>query len=168
MPLINHIQYASLILTTKDWLFCMFRWILSVICDSYNSCLIQALHFFHIYIFPPWAGIPPKYCHPSADSFDLVIRLQRIEWFYGYYWEEKKYVPGTLNALWISWWNSWQKISADWLSTIIFQTLNAISTEQSSTIVFPFPIDTLCLSVGDKEKEKKEKKENWLNSVHLL
>lgn len=37
------------------------------------------------------------------------------------------------------------------------QTLNAISTEQSSTIVFPFPIDSLCLSMGvGKEKNKKE------------
>jgi hypothetical protein len=37
----------------------------------------------------------------------------------------------------------------------ILQTLNAISTEQSSTIVFPFPIDTLCLNMGiDKEKRK--------------
>jgi len=37
------------------------------------------------------------------------------------------------------------------------QTLNAISTEQSSTIVFPFPIDTLCLSMGlDKEKRKSD------------
>ena len=44
------------------------------------------------------------------------------------------------------------------------QTLNAISTEQSSTIVFPFPIDTLCISMGaekDKEKEKTlEKKKD--------
>lgn len=42
------------------------------------------------------------------------------------------------------------------------QTLSAISTEQSSTIVFPFPIDTLCLSMGqDKEnaKSKQSKKE---------
>ena len=39
----------------------------------------------------------------------------------------------------------------------LFQTLNAISTEQSSTIVFPFPIDTLCLSMGlDKEKRKSD------------
>ena len=38
-----------------------------------------------------------------------------------------------------------------------FQTLNAISTEQSSTIVFPFPIDTLCLSMGaDKEDVKRK------------
>lgn len=37
------------------------------------------------------------------------------------------------------------------------QTLNAISTEQSSTIVFPFPIDSLSLSMGvGKEKNKKE------------
>jgi len=37
------------------------------------------------------------------------------------------------------------------------QTLNAISTEQSSTIVFPFPIDTLCLSMGaDKEDVKRK------------
>ena len=44
------------------------------------------------------------------------------------------------------------------------KTLNAISTEQSSTIVFPFPIDTLCISMGaekDKEKEKTlEKKKD--------
>ena len=40
-----------------------------------------------------------------------------------------------------------------------FQTLNAISTEQSSTIVFPFPIDTLCISMGqEKEKEKEKEK----------
>ena len=39
----------------------------------------------------------------------------------------------------------------------LFQTLNAISTEQSSTIVFPFPIDTLCLSMGlNKEKRKSD------------
>ena len=39
----------------------------------------------------------------------------------------------------------------------LIQTLNAISTEQSSTIVFPFPIDTLCLSMGlDKEKRKSD------------
>ena len=38
-----------------------------------------------------------------------------------------------------------------------FQTLNAISREQSSTIVFPFPIDTLCLSMGsDKDKKKAD------------
>lgn len=37
------------------------------------------------------------------------------------------------------------------------QTLSAISTEQSSTIVFPFPIDSLSLSMGvPKEKNKKE------------
>ncbi|XP_040570023.1 band 7 protein AGAP004871 isoform X1 [Lepeophtheirus salmonis] len=37
------------------------------------------------------------------------------------------------------------------------QTLNAISTEQSSTIVFPFPIDSLCLSMGTgKEKNKND------------
>ena len=35
-----------------------------------------------------------------------------------------------------------------------FQTLNAISREQSFTIVFPFPIDTLCLSM-DSDKDKK-------------
>ncbi|XP_023332082.1 mechanosensory protein 2 isoform X1 [Eurytemora carolleeae] len=35
------------------------------------------------------------------------------------------------------------------------QTLSAISTEQSSTIVFPFPIDTLCLSMG-QEKDKRK------------
>jgi hypothetical protein len=39
----------------------------------------------------------------------------------------------------------------------LFQTLNAISTEQSSTIVFPFPIDTLCLSMGlNKDKRKSD------------
>jgi erythrocyte band 7 integral membrane protein len=38
-----------------------------------------------------------------------------------------------------------------------FQTLNAIAREQSSTIVFPFPIDTLCLSMGsDKDKKKAD------------
>ena len=37
------------------------------------------------------------------------------------------------------------------------QTLNAISTEQSSTIVFPFPIDSLSLSMGvGKEKNKSD------------
>jgi erythrocyte band 7 integral membrane protein len=37
------------------------------------------------------------------------------------------------------------------------QTLGSISTEQSSTIVFPFPIDSLSLcSLGSKEKNKKE------------
>eukprot|EP00095_Tigriopus_kingsejongensis_P007104 maker-scaffold130_size324016-snap-gene-1.16 protein:Tk07104 transcript:maker-scaffold130_size324016-snap-gene-1.16-mRNA-1 annotation:"predicted protein" len=36
------------------------------------------------------------------------------------------------------------------------QTLNAISTEQSSTIVFPFPIDSLSLSMG-VGKDKKHK-----------
>jgi len=42
---------------------------------------------------------------------------------------------------------------------LIFQTLSAISTEQSSTIVFPFPIDTLSLSMGvDKDKNKKQSK----------
>merc|ERR1712088_641844 len=42
------------------------------------------------------------------------------------------------------------------------QTLSAISSEQSSTIVFPFPIDSLSLSMGlDKEgkKSKQSKKE---------
>jgi len=43
------------------------------------------------------------------------------------------------------------------------QTLSAISTEQSSTIVFPFPIDTLCLSMGQEKaanaKTKQSKKE---------
>merc|ERR1712012_930108 len=39
------------------------------------------------------------------------------------------------------------------------QTLNAISTEQSSTIVFHFPFDTLCISMGqEKEKEKEKEK----------
>ena len=51
---------------------------------------------------------------------------------------------------------------------IYFQTLNAISTEQSSTIVFPFPIDTLCISMGqekekEKEKEKAKKKDETLS-----
>ena len=41
-----------------------------------------------------------------------------------------------------------------------FQTLNAISTEQSSTIVFPFPIDTLCLSMG-ADKEDVKRKSDW-------
>jgi len=37
------------------------------------------------------------------------------------------------------------------------QTLSAISTEQSSTIVFPFPIDSLSLgSIGNKKGTKKE------------
>lgn len=37
------------------------------------------------------------------------------------------------------------------------QTLSAISTEQSSTIVFPFPIDSLSLSMGvGKEKNKSD------------
>ena len=44
------------------------------------------------------------------------------------------------------------------LIVLLFQTLNAISTEQSSTIVFPFPIDTLCISMG-QEKEKEMEKE---------
>ena len=35
------------------------------------------------------------------------------------------------------------------------QTLNAISTEQSSTIVFPFPIDSLSLSMVGKDKKEK-------------
>ena len=39
-----------------------------------------------------------------------------------------------------------------------FQTLNAISTEQSSTIVFPFPIDTLCISMDPDKKEKEKLK----------
>ena len=40
---------------------------------------------------------------------------------------------------------------------LVFQTLNAISTEQSSTIVFPFPINTLSLSMGlDTEKRKTD------------
>ena len=44
-------------------------------------------------------------------------------------------------------------VSHRWL----FQTLNAISTEQSSTIVFPFPINTLSLSMGlDTEKRKTD------------
>ena len=43
------------------------------------------------------------------------------------------------------------------INSCLFQTLNAISTEQSSTIVFPFPIDTLCLSMGaDKEDVKRK------------
>jgi erythrocyte band 7 integral membrane protein len=40
------------------------------------------------------------------------------------------------------------------------QTLSAISTEQSSTIVFPFPIDSLSLGTmgsRDPEKDKKDK-----------
>jgi len=37
------------------------------------------------------------------------------------------------------------------------QTLSAISSEQSSTIVFPFPMDTLCLGM---EKFKEEKRKN--------
>jgi len=37
------------------------------------------------------------------------------------------------------------------------QTLNAISREQSSTIVFPFPMDSLCLNMGlDKDKKKSD------------
>ena len=39
----------------------------------------------------------------------------------------------------------------------LLQTLNAISTEQSSTIVFPFPIDTLCLSMGNEKEDVKRK-----------
>ena len=42
-------------------------------------------------------------------------------------------------------------------NVFFFQTLNAISTEQSSTIVFPFPIDTLCLSLGNEKEETKRK-----------
>ena len=39
----------------------------------------------------------------------------------------------------------------------LFQTLNAISIKQSSTIVFPFPIEMLCLSMGsDKDKKKAD------------
>ena len=38
----------------------------------------------------------------------------------------------------------------------LFQTLSAISSEQSSTIVFPFPMDTLCLGM-EKLKEDKRK-----------
>ena len=51
-------------------------------------------------------------------------------------------------------------INTIWLTQILtLQTLNAISTEQSSTIVFPFPIDTLCISMGqEKEKEKEKEK----------
>ena len=41
------------------------------------------------------------------------------------------------------------------MTAMLFQTLSAISTEQSSTIVFPFPIDTLCLSMG-QEKDKRK------------
>merc|ERR1712080_131650 len=40
------------------------------------------------------------------------------------------------------------------------QTLNAISTEQSSTIVFPFPIDSLSLSMGMEGKEGKKSKQS--------
>ena len=37
------------------------------------------------------------------------------------------------------------------------QTLNAISTEQSSTIVFPFPIDSLSLTMGPtRDKDKSD------------
>jgi len=37
------------------------------------------------------------------------------------------------------------------------QTLSAIATEQSSTIVFPFPIDTLCIGMGlDKKTTKND------------
>ena len=56
--------------------------------------------------------------------------------------------------------NILQIINMIWLTSILtLQTLNAISTEQSSTIVFPFPIDTLCISMGqEKEKEKEKEK----------
>ena len=51
--------------------------------------------------------------------------------------------------------SSWCKVCI--INSCLFQTLNAISTEQSSTIVFPFPIDTLCLSMGaDKEDVKRK------------
>jgi len=47
--------------------------------------------------------------------------------------------------------------SASALQLRYLQTLNAISTEQSSTIVFPFPIDSLSLSMGmGKEKNKSD------------
>ena len=48
--------------------------------------------------------------------------------------------------------------SASALQLRYLQTLNAISTEQSSTIVFPFPIDSLSLSMGmGKEKNKSDR-----------
>lgn len=41
------------------------------------------------------------------------------------------------------------------------QTLSAIATEQSSTIVFPFPIDTLCLAMdSNKDRTKSKRKDD--------
>jgi len=36
------------------------------------------------------------------------------------------------------------------------QTLNAISREQSSTIIFPFPLDTLCAGLDKDDKKKSD------------
>lgn len=36
------------------------------------------------------------------------------------------------------------------------QTLNDISTENSSTIVFPFPLDSMCMSAQEKEAKKSD------------
>ena len=55
---------------------------------------------------------------------------------------------------------NWTQYNIVLLLSIVlsFQTLNAISTEQSSTIVFPFPIDTLCISMDPDKKEKEKEK----------
>jgi len=40
---------------------------------------------------------------------------------------------------------------------VLFQTLNSISAEKNSTVIFPLPIDLITnLLHGEKEKEDKE------------
>ena len=40
-----------------------------------------------------------------------------------------------------------------------FQTLNSISAEKNSTIIFPFPIDLVAHLLGPKDKDKDKNKE---------